>query len=118
MATRADKATIEGSSRHESRVCFESAISFALRCLDSSDLVLKRQQKEAIKFVWEGKDVFVLLPTGFGKSIIYEILPFLFDHKLGRVESRARSLVIIVSPLISLMADQVGCLRRRGARAV
>ena len=119
MATRADKATIEGSSRHESRVCFEtvkfeSAISFALRCLD----VLKRQQKEAIKFVWEGKNVFVLLPTGFGKSIIYEILPFLFDHKLGRVESRARSLVIIVSPLISLMADQVGCLRRRGARAV
>ena len=33
------------------------------------------------------------------------------------MESRARSLVIIVSPLISLMADQVGCLRRRGARA-
>ena len=82
MATRADEATIEGSSRHKSRVCFEtvkfeSAISFALRCLDSSDLVLKRQQKEAIKFVWEGKDVIVLLPTGFGKSIIYEILyPF------------------------------------------
>ena len=48
MATRADEATIKGSSRHESRVCvetvkFESAISFALRCLDSSDHVLKPQ---------------------------------------------------------------------------
>ena len=61
--------------------------------------------------------MFVLLPTGFGKSIIYEVLPFLFDHKLGRVDARMRSLVIVVSPLISLMADQVGRLRRRGARA-
>ena len=41
--------------------------------------------------------MFVLFPTGFGKSIIYEILPFLFDHKLRRVEFRVRSLVIIVS---------------------
>ena len=60
--------------------------------------------------------MFILLPTGFGKSIIYDVLPFLFDHKLGRVDARMRSLVIVVSLLISLMADQVGRLRRRGAR--
>ena len=65
--------------------------------------------------VWEGNDVFVLLPTGFGKSIIYEVLPFVFDYKLDRVDGATRSLVIVVSPLISLMADQVASLRRRAA---
>ena len=124
MSTRpsSSMATRAGPSRDECQVClemerFESAVSFALRCLDSSDLVLKPQQKEAVRLVWEGKDVFVLLPTGFGKSIIYELLPFLFDHKLGGMDAKMRSLIIVVSPLISLMADQVGRLRRRGARA-
>ena len=64
--------------------------------------------------VWEGNDVFVLLATGFGKSIIYEVLLFVFDYKLDRVDGATRSLV---SPLISQMAHQVASLRRRGARA-
>ena len=89
MATRT-RADAAGSSRDEGEVFlqtvnFESALAHALRCLESSDLILKPQQKEATRLVWEGKGVFVLLPTGFGKSIIYEILPFLFDYKLGRL---------------------------------
>ena len=58
-----------------------------------------------------------LLHTGFGKSIIYEVLLFIFDYKLERVDGLTRSLVLVVSPLISLMADQVASLQRRGARA-
>ena len=49
---------------------FESAVLFALQRLDSHDIILKPEQKEAVRMVWEGNDVFVLLPTGFGKSII------------------------------------------------
>ena len=97
------------------RTNFKSALVYALRCLASSDLILKPQQKEATRFVWEGKDVSVLLPTGFGKSIIYEVLPFLYDYKLGRLNTRIKSLVVVVSPLLSLMADQVSHLRHRGA---
>ena len=96
MATRGrGNQALEDCSRDETTK-FESAVSYTLRCLESSDLFLKPQQKEALRLVWKGKDVFVLLPTGFGKSIIYEILPFLFDHKLGRVDARVRSLVIVV----------------------
>ena len=73
---------------------------------ENKDFTLKAQQKEAVKHVWDGKDMFVLLPTGFGKSIIYEVLPFLFDHKLGSVHGKTKSLVIIASPLVSLMADK------------
>ena len=109
-------ADAAGSSRDEGEVFlqtvnFENALAHALRCLESSDLILKPQPQG-----WCGR-VFVLLPTGFGKSIIYEILPFLFDYKLGRLNTRIRSLVVVVSPLLSLMADQMSCLRHRGARA-
>ena len=81
-----------------------------------TDFTLNVQQREAVKHVWDGKDVFVLVPVGFGKSI-YEVLPFLFDFKLGRVHGQTKSLVIVVSPLVSLMADQVSSLRHRGVEA-
>ena len=45
----------------------------------------------------KGKDVFVALPTGFG------CLPFLFDA----LKSVQNSIVIVVSPIIALMKDQV-----------
>ena len=63
-------------------------------------LVLKKEQVSA---VYEGRDVFVWLPTGFGKSICYELLPFASDHKLGRtVGTNVYSLMIVVTPLVSL----------------
>ena len=44
---------------------------------------LKDKQEEAILATLEGKDVFTVLPTGYGKSIIYGILPTAFDILLG-----------------------------------
>lgn len=66
--------------------------------------------------VYDGEDVFVCLPTGFGKSICFHTLPFVFDFKL-QTGSR-KSIVVVVSPLIALMADQVRNLRDRGVKAV
>ena len=40
---------------------------------------LKPKQTEAILAIVAGKDIFVSLPTGYGKSIIYGVLPLLFD---------------------------------------
>ena len=57
----------------------------------------------------------MFLPTGFGKSVCYQVLPFVFDHKLGLV---AGSSIIVVSPLIALMVDQVRSLRQNGVGAV
>lgn len=44
---------------------------------------LKEKQLEAILEFLSGKDVFVSLPTGYGKSLIYEILPLVFDILKG-----------------------------------
>ena len=64
-------------------------------------------QREAIESVLSGKDTLVLMPTGGGKSIIYQLPTLVSD-----------GLCIVVTPLIALMKDQVDALRRRGISAV
>ena len=44
---------------------------------------LKEKQAEAVYEILSGRDVFVALPTGYGKSIIYAILPLAFDKLRG-----------------------------------
>ena len=93
-------------------LAMDRSISYALEKIACSTVVLKAEQATCIKCIYEGKDVFLWLPTGFGKSLCYEVLPFVFDDKLGK----DNSVVIVVSPLISLMVDQVQSLRRRSVR--
>lgn len=70
----------------------------------------KEKQQEAILSFVNGSDTFVSLPTGYGKSIIYAVLPLVFD-KLRQVTG---SIVICVSPLVSLMMDQKAKFTPRG----
>ena len=44
---------------------------------------LRPKQKEAVMAFLAGNDVFVSLPTGYGKSIIYAVLPGVFDRLKG-----------------------------------
>ena len=97
---------------------FADGVNYALSKLGMSHLELKNQQKQAIVAVYEGKDVFVFLPTGFGKSVCFQVLPFLFDHKLCLSDGSEKRCVIVVSPLVSLMVDQVRSLKSKGVYAV
>jgi len=45
---------------------------------------LKEKQVEAISVFLQGNDTFVALPTGYGKSVIYAVLPHAFDAIRGR----------------------------------
>jgi ATP-dependent DNA helicase RecQ len=64
-------------------------------------------QAEAVAAVLAGRDAVVLLPTGAGKSVCYQV-PAIVAHRAGR------GTTLVVSPLIALMNDQVAALRGRG----
>ncbi len=82
---------------------------------------LSTYQEDAIKYVVnEKKDVFVNLPTGFGKSIIFQALPQVFNAQAQILYGRelAKHIIIVVSPLNSLIKDQVTRLNSLGVNAV
>ena len=82
---------------------FDGSLVYTLSCVKQEGLSLKDQQVEAVKLLSEGKDVFVWFPTGYGKSICYQLLPFVFDVKLGRTNAPLvdRYVVLVISPLVS-----------------
>ena len=54
---------------------------------------LKPKQKEAVMVFLAGSDVFVTLPTSYGKTIIYAVLPRVFDRLKGNKLSRQLSII-------------------------
>jgi ATP-dependent DNA helicase RecQ len=67
-------------------------------------------QQEIIDHVAGGGDALVLMPTGGGKSLCYQV-PAIVRHRAGN------GVAIVVSPLIALMQDQVGALEEAGVHA-
>ncbi len=67
-------------------------------------------QADIIEHVTGGADALVLMPTGGGKSLCYQI-PAIARHR------REQGLCVVISPLIALMHDQVGALEEAGVHA-
>ena len=63
-------------------------------------------QKKTVQAILSGKDVIAIMPTGAGKSICYQ-LPAIMSE----------GITLVISPLISLMQDQVKALKENGIRA-
>ncbi|HUR89784.1 MAG TPA: DNA helicase RecQ [Ramlibacter sp.] len=70
----------------------------------------RAQQGDIVDHVTAGGDALVLMPTGGGKSLCYQV-PALVRERQGH------GTAIVVSPLIALMHDQVGALREAGVEA-
>jgi ATP-dependent DNA helicase RecQ len=67
-------------------------------------------QREIVEYVVAGGDALVLMPTGGGKSLCYQV-PAIVRHRTGQ------GVAVVVSPLIALMHDQVGALDELGVPA-
>ncbi|HLH90913.1 MAG TPA: RecQ family ATP-dependent DNA helicase [Xanthobacteraceae bacterium] len=68
---------------------------------------LRPEQEQAMLAVLAGRDALVAMPTGFGKSLVYQVPAMILERP-----------TIVVSPLIALMADQEQALKRRGVPVV
>ena len=86
----------------------KEVVSKALSFLDSKGktIVLKAEQEKALYSLLEGNDVLAVLPTGFGKTMIFTMFS---------VAARERTLqapvsVLVISPLNSIITDQIADL--------
>ena len=91
----------------------KSAVSNAMRTLGISEL--RPQQEVIIRTFIHGRDMFVSLPTGSKKTLCYCSLPLVFDTLHGNT---SQSVVVVVSPLIALMKDQVRAMKEKAVSAV
>ena len=74
---------------------FDGAFLRALQALGKPCLRLKQEQKEVLEILLTS-NVLAQLPTGFGKSMIYQIFPFFRN-----------AIVLILSPLVAIIQEQV-----------
>ena len=70
------ESSLSASTDHEFRVLI-------IETARKVGIDLKEKQLEAIQMFCSGKDVFVSLPTGYGKSMIYGLLPLVFNSLKG-----------------------------------
>lgn len=96
--------------------CLEFAILNSFYC----EVVLKPKQVICLEKVFLNLDVIAVLPTGYGKSLIFSLLPaLLYAKKNGVSKSKENisSIVVVVSPLNALIANQISRLDSSGIRA-
>ena len=104
------------SSVQQSAVAFSDKSAENLTALSSNALDVlhsffgyqsfRKGQQEIIQAALNGQDCLVIMATGTGKSLCYQIPALCFD-----------GMTLVVSPLISLMKDQVDQLRANGIEA-
>ncbi len=74
-------------------------------------------QREAVQAALDGRDSLVVMPTGGGKSLCYQLPALASDLQPADAARAGGDLVVVVSPLIALMADQWRRLQAAGVSA-
>ena len=90
-----------------------------------SNVILKPRQVICLEKMFLGVDTLAVLPTGYGKSLIYQLLPFMLFAKKVLEENPTKrldsindvtSVLLVISPLNSLINDQIQKLVATGLR--
>ena len=103
------------SQGHDSQIImaseelFESCLNEVLEDLRSKGFAfsLKSEQRSSLRNLFEGKDLLAVLPTGFGKSLIFQLLVLMTEVRRKRRGERGFASIVVISPLQSIIRDQV-----------
>lgn len=93
---------------HKDILTLFKRLQIALHQGGLENVYLKPKQIICLESLFLHIDVVAVLPTGYGKSMIFQLLPFFLPQKTSR------NIVIVVSPLSSIIEDQIKILRNRG----
>ena len=74
-----------------------------------ADFKWKDKQLECLQAVFNGKDILAVLPTGYGKSMVFQAAPFMLSARDGVDVDMTDKVILIITPLNSIMMDQ--CLQ-------
>jgi ATP-dependent DNA helicase RecQ len=99
---------------------FLRCLEFAILNSPYSKVVLKPKQVICLEKLYLNSDVLAVLPTGFGKSLIFHLLPALLYAKkngISKGPTNILSIVVVVSPLNALIMNQISKLDASGVRA-
>ena len=101
---------------------FYSSLHFAIINSSYWNINLKPKQVKCLEAIYSGRDTIGVLPTGYGKSIIFHLLPGLFFDKINsrytKTDSPFHPVIVVVSPLNSLISDQIRRSTERKVKAV
>ena len=109
LTSKLDHGSIESMACRSNCPELSECVSYAFHKLQMTDVTLKAKQRSAMEAIYNRQDVFVWLPTGYGRSLCYQVLPFIMDYKHGVVETQRHSLVLVVS---SLVAQSIVLIRK------
>ena len=107
-------------------VLFLYCLEFAIQNSFYKEIVSKPKQVRCLECIYLQTDVMCVLPTGYGKSLIFHLLPMMLFAKFklraeqfqhGYSAALVDAIAIVVWPLNSLMNDQISKLRMSGIRA-
>ena len=74
------------------------------------------EQQQAMEYFFARNNIFVNLPTGYGKSLIFQSLPIVADVLFS--QPRGSNIIVVISPLKALMEDQISYLSSVGVPAI
>ena len=94
---------------------FRGAIQYALNSGFSEILELRPVQEEALLHFIKREDVFAVLPTGCGKSLIFQLVPKVCSYLHDRGFSYPKAaIVVVICPLNALIDSHILALRDHG----
>ena len=99
---------------NENVLSFFRRLEYALVHSGYEDIVLKQAQILALDCIYNNNDTIVVLPTGYGKSVIFHLLPWLLSKCEDYENKESGGIVIVISPLNALICDQIRKLQARG----